>query len=372
MEIMVKLFGDTYRNKRVFITGNTGFKGSWLTEFLLILGAEIKGYSIDIPSEPSIYKENKLEEKIQQVWGDVRNRELLEKSILEFKPDFIFHLAAQALVKKSYEDPASTFETNVMGTVNMMDAARKITHSCKIVLITSDKCYENVEWTWGYRENDRLGGKDPYSASKGAAELAIHAYIQSYFKKLPHLKVASARAGNVIGGGDWAADRIVPDCFRSWMKNEAVVIRSPKATRPWQHVLEPLSGYLRLGQILCTSEICNGEAYNFGPASEQSKSVLELLQVLSSYWENGNLPAFFDIQENPNMHEAGLLKLSCDKSLHNLDWLPTLNYDETAKLTATWYTNFYQEKQFSSHEITIKHIEKYIEIGKSRKRSWTN
>lgn len=370
MEIMVNLFGNIYKGKKVFITGNTGFKGSWLTEFLLMLGAKIKGYSIDVPSKPSIYEENQLGNRIKQVWGDVRKRKLLENSILEFKPDFIFHLAAQALVKESYQDPFTTFETNVMGTINIMDVARKITHPCKIVLITSDKCYENVEWTWGYRENDRLGGKDPYSASKGAAELAIHAYIHSYFKKLPHLKIASARAGNVIGGGDWAADRIVPDCFRFWANNEPVIIRSPKATRPWQHVLEPLSGYLRLGQMLCFEEKCNGEAYNFGPASEQSKSVLELLQILSSYWNTKDIPSLFDIKENPDIHEAGLLKLNCDKALHDLDWLPTLTFKETSELTAKWYTNFYQEKKISSHKLTLKHIEDYIEIATKRNRSW--
>lgn len=370
MEDMVELFANTYNEKKVLVTGNTGFKGSWLTEFLLQMGAQVCGYSIDVPTEPSHFMVCKQESRIRQVWGDVCDLEKFQKEVNDWKPDFVFHLAAQALVKSAYEDPVSTFRSNVMGTVNVLEVARRIDYPCIFVIITSDKCYENVEWTWGYRETDRLGGKDPYSASKGAAEVVAHAYFESFLSKSSNIKIATARAGNVIGGGDWASNRIVPDCYRAWSDNSPVTIRSPKATRPWQHVLEPLSGYLRLGQLLAFGK-GNLEAYNFGPSSDQNKSVLELLESIAPFWTKEQQAGLFNIVPNPGMHEAGLLKLSCDKALHDLDWQPTLNFKETARFTGIWYSAYYNENANIIQELTSKQILEYVGLAKNRGCSWT-
>jgi CDP-glucose 4,6-dehydratase len=370
MENMVDLFENVYYGKRIFITGNTGFKGSWLTEFLLLLGAEVRGYSLDVPCEPSIFEANKLSKRVDQIWGDIGDLKKLENSIVEFKPDFIFHLAAQALVKLSYKSPVTTFMTNVMGSVNVLEVARNISWPCAVVMITSDKCYENVEWTWGYRENDRLGGKDPYSASKGAAEVAAHAYFESYFKNHDCVKIATTRAGNVIGGGDWAKDRIVPDCFRSWEMGERVIIRNPDATRPWQHVLEPLSGYLALGNALYKNK-SNMQSYNFGPGAEQSKSVMELLNEMASHWGDLSKGDCFDIQKNNEVHEAGLLKLSCDKVLHDLGWVPTLSFEETTSFTGKWYHQYYKNHLNDIQTFTVKQIEEYVSLARMKKTQWT-
>jgi CDP-glucose 4,6-dehydratase len=260
-----------------------------------------------------------------------------------------------------------------MGTVHVLDAFRKLTNQCILVDVTSDKCYENVEWTWGYRENDRIGGKDPYSASKGAAELVFHSFFHSFLVKQPEKRVVSVRAGNVIGGGDWAADRIVPDCIKAWAKGERVHIRSPYATRPWQHVLEPLSGYLSIGEKLFKDAKYNGESYNFGPSSNQNKSVLELLNSIASYW-NPNVQSgeLFTIQEQSDFHEAGLLKLICDKALHHLGWQPTLAYHETARFTGEWYKVFYENTSTEIvKEFTHKQIKEYTSIAIQKEIEWT-
>ena len=243
------MFENIYKGKRVLITGHTGFKGSWLCTWLLDLGATVAGFSVDIPTEPSHFEALGLSARIENFKGDVRNKSSLDEAMNKFRPDIVFHMAAQSLVRKSYEDPILTFETNSIGTLNLLDCLRDHPSVIAAILITSDKCYENVEWIWGYRENDRLGGKDPYSASKACAEIISKVYMETFFKEKGP-SIATTRAGNVIGGGDWALDRIVPDCARAWSKGEKVEIRNPNATRPWQHVLEPLSGYLVLGQKL--------------------------------------------------------------------------------------------------------------------------
>ena len=274
-------FNNVYNQKKVLITGNTGFKGSWLTIWLKQLGAEVYGISIDIPSQPSNFLVSKLDEVIKTKFIDINNLESLNEEIKYIQPDFIFHLAAQPIVFDSYKNPINTFNTNIIGTCNILESVRHLTKNCVVILITSDKCYDNVEWIWGYKETDHLGGKDPYSASKAAAEIVIHSYYESFFKKSNNIRIASVRAGNVIGGGDWADSRIIPDAIRSWSENLTLQIRSPKSTRPWQHVLEPLSGYLFLGQQLFNNINLSGEAFNFGPNDLSNFTVEELLIEMS-------------------------------------------------------------------------------------------
>ena len=280
------MFKNIYNNKRVLVTGNTGFKGSWLTAWLLQTGANVFGISKDIPTKPSLFEVLNLNDKITHFEEDVCNFSAVKKIMEEVQPDFVFHLAAQPIVSDSYENPLETITTNVLGTTNVLEALRTLNFPCTAIIITSDKCYDNVEWVWGYKETDALGGKDIYSGSKGAAELVCKSYYHSFFKKeTSKIRIATARAGNVIGGGDWALDRIVPDCMRAWSRGEVVEIRSPKATRPWQHVLEPLSGYLQLGAELFENKQLNGESFNFGPKAENSHSVEQLLNDLRKVWQ---------------------------------------------------------------------------------------
>jgi CDP-glucose 4,6-dehydratase len=365
------MFGNIYKNKKVLITGNTGFKGSWLTIWLLKLGAKVYGLSKDIPSEPSMFKEIGLEKKIVHYEQDIRDVESVKHIFEEVKPDFVFHLAAQSLVSVSYSDPIETVSTNVLGSANVLEALKESNHNCVGVIITSDKCYDNVEWPWGYKETDTLGGKDIYSGSKGAVELIFKSYYHSFFKKDKlNVKVATTRAGNVVGGGDWAKNRIVPDCMRAWDKNEIVKIRSPNAIRPWQHVLEPLSGYLALGQTLYECNDSNGQSFNFGPMSKYSHRVEDLLQDLSKYWNIQDTSKAYTISDDIKFHEAGLLKLNCDKALYYLKWLPTLSYEELIEFTGSWYLNFYngQENMF---EFTFSQIEKYGKIASGIGLKWT-
>jgi len=278
------MFDGKYQGKRVLITGHTGFKGAWLTAWLLKLGAKVCGVSDRIPSNPSIFAEIGLEQKIEHHFCDIRDLAAFSNILECFEPHFVFHLAAQPIVSVSYDDPVDTISTNVMGTTVLLEALRRWNKECSVVVITSDKCYENVEWAWGYKETDQLGGRDIYSGSKGAAEVIFHAYYSSFFMgKESKVKLASGRAGNVIGGGDWAKDRIVVDCMKSWAEGRSVEIRCPEATRPWQHVLEPLSGYLTLGVNLTSAKTLSGESFNFGPRAEQTKTVLQLLTDLSHY-----------------------------------------------------------------------------------------
>jgi CDP-glucose 4,6-dehydratase len=331
-----------FNAKTVIITGHTGFKGAWLTAWLKQLGAKVVGIGLGPPTEPSHFVSANLTDGITDLRIDIRNQVALEKAIVSAQPDFVFHLAAQALVRRSYEDPVETWQTNLLGTMHVLEAFRKLDKSCAAVIITSDKCYDNVEWVWGYRETDAMGGPDPYSASKGAAELAIRSHIKSYFpKETSKVRIASARAGNVIGGGDWAADRIVPDCVRAWSSENFVELRNPHSTRPWQHVLEPLSGYLSLAVALSQRPELHGEPLNFGPQAQQTHSVLELVQQMALHWKQVRWEDVSGSTEGP--YESGLLKLNCDKSLHYLQWHAVMGFEDTVRMTAEWYRAYYQQ-----------------------------
>lgn len=370
VEIVEFMFGDIYKNKKVLITGNTGFKGSWLTIWLLKLCAKVYGISKDIPTKPSMFEELGLETKITHYEKDVRDLASINQIIGELKPDFLFHLAAQSLVSLSYSNPIETISSNIMGTANVLEALKVCNHNCIGIIITSDKCYDNVEWVWGYKESDTLGGKDIYSGSKGAAELIFKSYYHSFFKKSnSNVKVVSTRAGNVIGGGDWALDRVVPDCMKAWSKREAVEIRSPNATRPWQHVLEPLSGYLTLGQKLIEGNDLNGESFNFGPPSQYNHTVKELIQDLSKYWDFQDSSNAYKITDHIKFHEAGLLKLNCDKALFELKWLPTLSYEKLIEFTSSWYFNFYNGK-LNMLDFTLSQIDEYKQMASDKKIQW--
>ena len=351
------MFSNIWENKKVLITGLSGFKGSWLSTWLISLGAEIIGISKDIPSNPSFFNDLNVKSRISHYFGDVNDYNFFKDIILSEKPDFCFHLAAQAIVSESYINPLETLKTNALGTATLLDILKDVNFECSVVLITSDKCYENVEWKWGYRENDLLGGKDPYSVSKAMAELSFKTYYESFYKNHPYVSIATARAGNVIGGGDWAKDRIVPDAMKSWARNKSVGIRSPQATRPWQHVLEPLSGYLQLA-IQLSKGNCVGESYNFGPPAENNFNVLTLLTQLASHWNLHNKESIYDIQDTIPFNEAGLLKLNCDKALFDMNWTPSLNFEETVEMTSKWYYSFYNE-QIDMFEFTLKQISFY-------------
>lgn len=366
------MFDNVYGGKKILITGHTGFKGSWLTTWLLDLGADVCGISIDIPTTPAMFDVLKLEDKIEHHIADVRDLSTIREIIHSFKPDFLFHLAAQAIVSTSYSDPLDTISTNVMGTANVLEALRTLEHRCNAVIITSDKCYENVEWVWGYKETDSVGGRDIYSGSKGAAEVIFHAYQQSFFSDCnSNIRMATGRAGNVIGGGDWAVDRIVADCMRAWSESERVEIRCPSATRPWQHVLEPLSGYLTLGQGLAKNTNNHGEQYNFGPRSEKNHTVIDLLSDLSEYWGFNKSEDAYIVTDNIPFNEAGLLKLNCDKALFNLKWEANLNYNECIKFVSEWYFKFYQGNG-DMLDVTHHQIKAYEAFAKEKKLIWCN
>ncbi len=369
---MTELFNGVYKDKKVLITGNTGFKGGWLTVWMLNLGAKVYGIADQVPTEPSLFELLNLRNRITYFEADVRDLGRMEEIVASVEPDFVFHLAAQPIVIESYQNPVETMSTNIMGTVHILEALRKLTKPCVAVMITSDKCYDNVEWHWGYRENDALGGKDPYSASKGAAELMIKSYYHSFFSKPEsHIRVAAVRAGNVIGGGDWAENRIVPDCYRAWIAHKKVEIRQPHATRPWQHVLEPLSGYLAAGRKLFEDgDSINGEPFNFGPNADQNKTVLQLISTLASYEKGGKTADLIDAGGKAMFKEAGLLKLNCDKALHFLDWRPVLLFEETARFTALWYEG-YRTSPETLYELTSTQLQEYISLAKSRNLTWS-
>lgn len=359
---------DHFLGKTILITGHTGFKGAWLTAWLKLLGAKVVGIALALPTEPSHFSAAHLADGMIDLRIDIRNHTALEESIVGVQPDFVFHLAAQALVRRSYEDPLETWQTNVIGTINVLQALRKLDKPCAAVIITSDKCYDNVEWVWGYREIDPMGGPDPYSASKGAAELAIRSHIKSYFPKATSkVRIASARAGNVIGGGDWAADRIVPDCVKAWSTGNLVELRNPHATRPWQHVLEPLSGYLNLAIALTKHPEMHGEPFNFGPQAQQNHSVLELVRQMALHWDQVRWQDVSASAAGP--YESGLLKLNCDKSLHYLHWHAVMGFKDTVRMTAEWYCAHYQNPaQIST--ITNAQIAAYSAIAEQAGLAW--
>lgn len=355
------MFGGTYAGRRVLVTGHTGFKGSWLALWLSELGATVAGYSVDVPTEPSHFAAASLQRRIRHYEGDVRDRRHLASVLDDFQPDIVFHLAAQALVRRSYADPASTFEVNAFGTLNLLECLRARPSVRAAVLITSDKCYRNSEWVWGYRETDALGGDDPYSGSKACAELIAQSYYHSFFKgRTGAAAIATTRAGNVIGGGDWAADRIVPDTVRAWAAGRPVTVRHPLATRPWQHVLEPLSGYLWLGHALseCDARVVGG-AYNFGPDASVNEPVESLLRLMAAAWPGASWQ--IDEGERAGSPESTLLKLSCDKALAHLKWRPALSFAHGVALTVQWYRAYYEKPARDMLEVSAAQIREYAE-----------
>lgn len=366
----MSLLKNTFQDKTVLVTGHTGFKGSWLSIWLMALGARVIGCSLNIPTNPSNFQVSKLDEHIDDNRIDIRELNSLSILIEKNKPDFIFHLAAQSLVLPSYENPLDTFSINAMGSINLLESLRNLDKKLVVVMITSDKVYDNLEWSKGYSETDRIGGKDPYSASKGMAELAIRSYFESYLKAdLANVNLGIARAGNVIGGGDWAKDRIIPDCIRAWSREKTVDIRNPASTRPWQHVLEPLSGYLLLASNLLNSNQYNGEAYNFGPSSDNNFSVGELLEEVNKTWEKAE---WNDVSGKDNQpYEAGLLKLNCDKAHEDLGWHPTLDFEQTIKMTIEWYLNYLKSDQNNMYHFSISQIEDYVKLAQKKSIPWS-
>jgi CDP-glucose 4,6-dehydratase len=354
------MFDNIYKNKKVLITGHTGFKGSWLAIWLKELGADVVGYALAPPSEPNNFEATGLQDKITHIHGDIRDLDHLMETFQKHQPELVFHLAAQPLVRLSYDEPKLTFDTNVGGTVNVFEAVRKTPSVKVLVNITSDKCYENREWVWGYRENDPMGGHDPYSASKGCAELVFSAYLKSFFSpNSPRIGAASARAGNVIGGGDWGADRLVPDCIRALSSGKPIGIRSPHAVRPWQHVLEPLGGYLQLGAALWQDPQKYSGAWNFGPDDGSHLTVAEMADRLIKYWGVGS---WNDLSDPKALHEANLLKLNCDKAHAGLNWHSVLTIDECLQMTAEWYKIFYAgSSDESTYKFCTQQIAEYVE-----------
>jgi len=349
-----KVSPSFWKNKRVFLTGHTGFKGSWLSLWLQSMGAIVKGYALSPPTTPSLFLEAQVEQYMESFIGDIRDLDVLKEQMTSFNPEILIHMAAQPLVRLSYSEPLETYTTNVIGTVNVLEAAKSCSALKSIVSVTTDKCYENKEWSWGYRENEPMGGHDPYSSSKGCAELVTSAYRRSYFYTPETPSLASARAGNVIGGGDWADDRLIPDILRAFENKVPVIIRNPLSTRPWQHVLEPLSGYLVLAEKLYTEGDAYAEGWNFGPKEESAQPVNWILDKLVKNWGNG---ASWELDKNNNPHEAGFLKLDCSKAASRLNWQPKWGLEHTLNLIVDWH-----QKWLEGHSIKeqcLKEIESY-------------
>jgi len=353
-----------FKNKRVIITGHTGFKGSWLSLWLYMSGAKIMGISNGVLTKPSHFDSIKLKNKIISVNEDIRNLEKIKKLFVNFKPDFVFHLAAQSLVKKSYKNPIATYETNTIGTLNVLESLRLIKKNCVAVIITSDKSYKNLEIKRGYKENDLLGGIDPYSSSKASAELVIQTYIKSFFEIKKNITIGTARAGNVIGGGDWSQDRLIPDCIKSWSKNKRVLVRSPKSTRPWQHVLEALSGYLVLSDKLSKNKKLHGEVFNFGPSNRKNFNVIDVIKNMKKTWKKVNWKI---VKKNRLYYESSLLKLNSNKAREILNWKCVLTFKETIELVASWYKTFY-EKEKKNELISMSQIKLYEKVFMRRNK----
>lgn len=351
------MFDNIYNNKRVLVTGHTGFKGSWLCLWLQMMNAEVAGYALDPPSKP--YHFDLLDFKMKDIRGDIRDSEKLAREIKTFRPDIVFHLAAQPLVRRSYLNPIETWSTNVIGTANLLEACRNLPEVKAVIVITTDKVYANNEWPWGYRETDKLGGHDPYSASKAAAELVVNSYRKSFYSTHPVQLLATARAGNVIGGGDWSTDRLIPDLVRSIQSGSNLQIRSPLATRPWQHVLECLSGYLLLGKKLLEGRAEFADAWNFGPDPNSNKSVTEVLTSLKRYWPIIKWHQVLDIQP----HEANLLYLDSAKAKQQLQWYPIWTFEEGLSATAEWYSAFIENNTVLSRRQLAAFVKKALNNG---------
>jgi CDP-glucose 4,6-dehydratase len=368
---MERLFDGYYSGRRVFVTGHTGFKGSWLTQWLLLLGTEVIGYSIGVPTQPSLYESLGLSGQIQDVRGDVRRSQDVQTAMDKAAPEVIIHLAAQALVLPSYADPLTTFETNVMGTTNVLEAARHCPSVRSVVIVTTDKCYANNEWQYGYREADALGGHDPYSASKAAAEMVVASYRSSFFGGGSTLGqrtgVASVRSGNAIGGGDWAANRLVPDCMRALMEGNPIFVRNPGSVRPWEHVLEPLSGYLWLGALLARDPARYGGAWNFGPDPESAVSVEQLVSMVCQAW--GGAAGFETATSAQALSEAGMLRLDCTKARSQLGWRPVYDVGAAVRQTVTWYRST-MEDTGQAVPLTVQSIGDYARAARAKGVSW--
>ncbi len=356
----MNLFANVYRRRRVLLTGHTGFKGGWLALWLQELGAEVTGIALPPATEPNHWDLLALDIDDRRL--DIRDADALAAAMRAVRPEIVFHLAAQPLVRRSYRDPLETWSTNVMGTANVLEACRLCDSVCAIVAVTTDKCYENKEWPWGYRENDRLGGRDPYSASKAAAELVVASYRKAFFAGSGAPLLATARAGNVIGGGDWSDDRLIPDLVRAIGQGASLEIRSPGATRPWQHVLESLSGYLQLGQRLLQGEAAFANAWNFGPAPEGNRSVAEVLGILGTHW-----PALrWHLTGQPQPHEATLLYLDSAMANAELKWRPVWSLDEALAATAAWYGTWLEQETL----VTRRQLGDFVDLAKAKGIAW--
>lgn len=361
------MFRNAYSGRRVLVTGHTGFKGSWMAEWLLGLGSKVGGYSLAPNTTPSHFELLGLADRMDHHVGDIRDAADLHRAVERFQPEIVFHLAAQPLVRLSYAEPAATWETNVQGTVNLLEAVRKTKSVQACVVVTSDKCYENREWPWGYRETEAMGGHDPYSASKGAAELVVASYRRSFFNNPGGCRLASGRAGNVIGGGDWSSDRIVTDFVKAILADKPLALRNPKATRPWQHVLEPLSGYLDLGSRLLTPDRASlAEGWNFGPADDSVVLVQDLARKLVGAWGRGTVVVD---TSGSHPHEAGLLKLDCSKARLELGWHGVWGVDETVRRVVDWYKDHSEGGDMA--RCTRKQIESYGEDARRQNLPWT-
>jgi CDP-glucose 4,6-dehydratase len=383
------MFNGIYNGKSVWLSGHTGFKGAWLAEWLLCLGARVHGFALPPSTQPSLFEQLGLASRLYHEIGDIRDAAGVRQTILAAKPDFVFHLAAQSLVRLSYEQPVETYTTNVVGTINVLQALRELRKPCPAVMVTTDKCYENREWVHGYREEDPLGGHDPYSSSKAAAEIAIASWRRAFFRDHP-VRIASARAGNVIGGGDWAADRIVPDCIRALQQKQPIPVRNKHTTRPWQHVLEPLSGYLWLAALLYDqrseirdqkSELSNSRpapssalcppsselasAFNFGPSHESNRTVAELVTEVLKHW-----PGRWEDKSDPTaVHEAGLLQLSTDKAHALLRWSPVWSFSTAIEQTVNWYRETRKAPE-QAPDLTRRQIQRYQADAAKAEMSW--
>ncbi len=364
------MFANLFQGKTIWLSGHTGFKGAWLARWLVRLGARVHGFARPPATTPSVFEQLGLASTIGHEIADVRDAGAVQQSILRVQPDFIFHLAAQALVRYSYEHPLETYATNVMGTAHVLEALRSLEKPCAAVIVTTDKCYENRERDYAYAEEDHLGGHDPYSSSKGAAEIVTSAYRRSFFGRSP-VRIASARAGNVIGGGDWALDRIVPDCIRALQRDAAIPIRNPAATRPWQHVLEPLSGYLWLAAALAQPELVAAEAgdlltaFNFGPEKEANRNVGDLVREVLKSW-----PGRWEDRSDPHaLHEAKLLMLSTAKAKKILRWQPTWQFETAIARTVAWYRGV-NDRPATAESLTLHQIAEYEAAARAARIAW--
>jgi CDP-glucose 4,6-dehydratase len=347
-----------WKGRKVFLTGHTGFKGSWLSLWLDTLGAEVTGYALDPPTQPSLFIQTQVADTVHSVYGDIRDFHALQSAIESCRPEVVIHMAAQSVVRRGYEDPIETYSSNVMGTVHLLEALRQLGRPCAIVNVTSDKCYENREWIWGYRENEAFGGSDPYSNSKGCAELVTTAYRESYFPPAAvashAVGLASARAGNVVGGGDWTANQLVPDLMRAFQAGRPCAIRNPKAIRPWQFVLEPLRGYLMLAERLSEDPGRFASGWNFGPAGGDAKPVSWMADELAALWGGG---ASWQLEDGAHPHESMLLRLDATKAEVHLGWTPRIRLQQTLEWTAEWYRLAQQKGDLRGH--TCEQIERY-------------